>query len=268
MQSKSAEIYVFSGTGNTFSLVESIASILNDNNLPTTLRSIPGEFFPAKEDCALGLAFTTACFASYPFVTKFVRRLPKANGREAFLISSLAGSCLGMPQAVRRILVKKGYIPIGCCTLKMPSNYGKNANAKSLSSEALVKEANFRAANFAGKLLTGKTRWEKKFAPWASFFFKFSQKKTMWSFFRKFFPLQIHNNYCTKCGFCKSICPNDAIEKSGENYFITNNCVSCQRCAAYCPENAIGIGNEQTVPYKLVEYKDMLAKINKNKADL
>lgn len=265
MKSKSVDIYVFSGTGNTFSLVKTVADILNDNNVSTFIYPIPGEFVPPEsENTALGLAFTTAWFSSYPFVLSFIKKLPKGKGREAFMISSMAGSCFGMPEAIRRILVKKGYNPIAYSVIKMPSNYSKNNRADSLTNQDIIKDATFKAANFAGNLLVGKTSWEESFAPWAKLMYKFAQTKAPWKIFRKMFPMEINQKKCIQCGFCQKICPNSSIEKDEAGYHITENCVSCQHCAAYCPQLAISIQGNVTA-YKLIEYKDMIAQLYKKR---
>ena len=261
MKSKSAEIYVFSGTGNTFSVVQSICAILNDNNCPTILRPIPGAFLPAKNDCALGLAFPTACFSTYPFVLDFIKNIPPTtNDREVFLISTMATNSFGMPQPIRKLLIEKGYRPIGVCLLKMPSNYGKHANAKTRASQKIISDAYFQATNFAGQMLIGKTSWEKSSPIFATQLYKFAQKNFIWKLFRNLFTLKIDQNLCIKCGFCKNICPYAAIEKVNENYNISTQCVSCHHCAAFCPESAIGIGSVPFAPYRLVEYKEMSTK--------
>ena len=258
MKSTSAEIYVFSGTGNTFLLVDSIKDIFTSNNCPTMIHPIPGKFYPPAEDSLLGLAFTTAWFSSYPFVLDFIKKLPEGNGREVFLVSSMAGSNFNMSQPIRKLLIKKGYNPIGSRVVKMPSNYGKSPSEKSISNQELIKAATVQAANYAGQLLTGKSKWPENKAPWSTFFYKFAQTKYPWAIFRNLFGLQINISRCSKCGFCQSICPVGAIDRNNNTYTITDKCVSCQHCAAFCPEKAIGIGGEGGNAYKTFEYKKML----------
>ena len=258
MKSKSAEIYVFSGTGNTFLLADTIKDIFTSNNCPTTLHPITGKLCKPEPGCALGLAFTTAWFSSYPFVLDFIKKLPDGNGREVFLVSSMAGSHFNMSQPIRKLLVKKGYEPIGSRVIKMPSNYGKSPSEKSISNQELIKTAIVQAANYAGQLLTGKSNWLKKTAPWSTFFYKFAQSRYPWAIFRNMFGLQININRCSKCGFCQSICPIDAIDRKNNTYIITDKCVSCQHCAAFCPEKAIGINGEGGNSYRTFEHKKML----------
>jgi 2-oxoglutarate ferredoxin oxidoreductase subunit delta len=257
MKSKSADIYVFSGSGNTFLLAEAAAGILSSNSCQAALHPL-GRFFAAGAERALGLAFPVACLATYPFVIEFLRGLPPGGGREAFYIGSMAANSFGMEEPVRKLLLDKGYKPIGCRMLKMPSNYGKNLNPKSLANQNIIKEATVQAANFAGQLLTGKSRWEQAFAPWSGFFHALASGKKPWRLFKRFFPLKINRQYCIKCGFCQKICPTASIVQGKDGGFsIADTCVSCQHCAAFCPQQAIGMGGKCGTAYKVVEYGRM-----------
>jgi Pyruvate/2-oxoacid:ferredoxin oxidoreductase delta subunit len=184
-----------------------------------------------------------------------LRNLPPGDGREAFLLVSMGGNSFGMGNPIRGLLVSKGYRPLGYRALKMPTNYGKNLNPASLANQNIIKEASAEAANFAGHLLTGKSRWEKTFAPWSGFFHKLAQGQKPWRTFRKIFPLRINQDYCVKCGFCLKVCPTSSVVRDENGFFsIADTCVSCQHCAAFCPQQAIGIGGEHGKSYKVVEY--------------
>ncbi|MDR3349090.1 MAG: EFR1 family ferrodoxin [Acidaminococcales bacterium] len=257
MDSKQADIYVFSGSGNTFLLAETVADILSGNNCQATLHPI-GRFSASGPERALGIAFPVACMSTYPFIIEFLRSLPPGNGREAFHVGSMAANSFGMQEPIRKLLVNKGYRPIGSRVLKMPSNYGKNLNPKSLSNQNVIKEAIVQAANFAGQLLTGKSRWERIFAPWSGFFHNLAGKDKPWRLFKKMFPLKINKKYCVKCGFCQKICPAASIGKDADgSFYIADTCVSCQHCAAFCPQQAIGIDGESGKAYKVVEYSHL-----------
>jgi ferredoxin len=259
MNSTSAEIYVFSGAGNTFVAAKKTAEVLRDNGCPTTLHPIPGRFFPAREGCALGLAFPVACGATYPFVLNFLYDLPDGEGREAFFITSLAGAAPGVQEPVRRLLARKHYQPLGFCIVKMPSNYGKNVNPASVDNQSLLKKGAATAANFAGQLLVGKTHWPAKMAFLAGFFHNLAKGRKPWQMFRRFFPLLINEQRCVRCGFCLSICPAGAIARDEQARFAINAaaCVSCQHCAAFCPHNAIGIKGDCRKSARVVAYDDI-----------
>lgn len=49
----------------------------------------------------------------------------------------------------------------------------------------------------------------------------------------------INKSECIECGFCKNICPKNAIIKESYAYKITDICISCGLCAKNCPVKAI-----------------------------
>ena len=254
MKSKSAQIYVFSGSGNTLLLAEAIATIFNANNKPTILRKIPGSFFSLPDDCALGLAVTTAWFSTYPFVIDFIKNLPEGNNREVFFITSMAGSTFGMDNPIREVLEKKGYKTIGNINIKMPSNYGRSLDAKSVANQAVITDGIKKASNFAGSLLTDQAQWKKSFSPLSSFFFKLAQSKWPWLIFRKMFPLHLNQEICISCNICRELCPTNSIAQNDSGLFIEKTCVSCQHCASFCPVNAISLKGETEISYKPLTY--------------
>ncbi len=262
MNSKKAQLYLFSGSGNTFVIAKTICDTLKQNNISTILKPIPSEDFNLDDDCLLGIAFPTAWFSTYPFVLNFIDKLPQANNREVILISTMTQTHFGMPQAIRKILVKKGYKPIGCCTPRMPSNYDIKNNHDARKNQLIVDKSICIAENFAKDLIKGKTSWQSSFAPLSGFFHSFTKTNTPWQIFKKLFGLTINKEKCIKCGQCQKICPSDAIKKENTNFVISDNCVSCQHCASFCPANAINIKDEQ-IHYKAMEYKDYLNSFNK-----
>ncbi len=255
MDNGKVDFYIFSGSGNTWLLANEMARIFSANNVGSSFYPMPGPFSLPEKGTLLGFAFPTAYFSTYPFLLSFFAGLPKGQGQPVFMLTSMAGATGGMPQAIRRLFAEKGYSPIGYAEIKMPSNYGKDQSSAAHKNETITKEALVAAEKFAGQLLTGKSRWpaESSFVP------GIMQKMTAnhWStgIFRRFFPLQVVEEYCIKCGFCQSICPAAAIEElSGGLRRITGRCQSCQHCSAFCPTSAIRLPGQTEPSYKAVDY--------------
>lgn len=53
---------------------------------------------------------------------------------------------------------------------------------------------------------------------------------------------KIDKDECIECGFCETICPVEAIEKSKIAYEVTDKCIDCGLCAKKCPVEAISKG--------------------------
>jgi ferredoxin len=169
-----------------------------------------------------------------------------------------------MDQPIRQLLLQKGYNPIGCALLPMPSNYGKHADATSLGSRSLIQDSLRAAGNFAGQLLTGKSRWEQSSALFAGFFHRLARKNFDWWLFRRLFPLTLDRGDCVQCGRCSSLCPAGAITQDAKGYpeIKASLCVSCQHCAAFCPEGAIHSPGVAAA-YHSVEYSRLSAALKK-----
>jgi uncharacterized protein (DUF169 family)/NAD-dependent dihydropyrimidine dehydrogenase PreA subunit len=56
----------------------------------------------------------------------------------------------------------------------------------------------------------------------------------------------IDQTQCAACGSCFGNCPNRAIIKKGEGYFVTDMCSDCGACLNYCAMAAIGKGSVKT----------------------
>ncbi len=128
-QGSVVDFYYFSGTGNTLLVAEEIARVLKSDGYSVSLHRM--ELFidkrpPLEKNAALGLAFPVAVQSTYPFVWKFVESLPEGDGREVFMVDTLATFSGGIVGPLKKALEKKGYTPIGAIEIKMPSNYRDN----------------------------------------------------------------------------------------------------------------------------------------------
>ncbi len=55
----------------------------------------------------------------------------------------------------------------------------------------------------------------------------------------------IDQDLCSKCGWCVSSCPNDAVITAGGELHVSAFCSDCGNCTKYCPTKAIARGEEK-----------------------
>lgn len=55
----------------------------------------------------------------------------------------------------------------------------------------------------------------------------------------------INQNLCAACGSCFSNCPNRAIIRRGESFFVTEMCSDCGLCIEYCNTGAMARGKNR-----------------------
>ncbi|MCD4689100.1 MAG: 2-oxoacid:acceptor oxidoreductase family protein [Desulfuromonadaceae bacterium] len=60
---------------------------------------------------------------------------------------------------------------------------------------------------------------------------------------------RIDRALCSRCGLCRTLCPEGGIDLDGEGYPVIDYryCKGCLLCAAQCPRRAIAVADERTV---------------------
>jgi len=161
----------------------------------------------------------------------------------------------GVLNPVKKIINRKGYIPIGAKEFIMPANVfikeGMNDKKKVKINKALGK-----AIKFAEKLLDGRAHWFD-LPLYSDLMAMISQNKRNWKFFESITPIRVDKSKCGSCGLCEKLCPVNNIRFAKYPEFL-NHCVLCMRCFAYCPEEAISFKNYHSVQYRAAEVNELL----------
>ena len=165
----------------------------------------------------------------------------------------------GMQGPLRKVLLKKGYKPVGAKFLTMPGNYN-NKILNIEKNEARVGRAVLEAQSFAYDLLNGNAKWKNGVPLLSSWAFSLGQTRLPWNLFYRVFPISVDKEKCIQCKRCVSICPEGAV-KLEEGYPVVERllCESCQRCVGFCPRSALHVPGKPAEPYKAMEYEDFQA---------
>ena len=254
MKESSVDLYFFSGTGNTLLAARAVAEGLRAGGKSVRLLRLEKGVSAPAGDTALGVAVTTACFSTYPFVWEALEQLPSGEGRSAFAISTMGGYSGGLRSPLRKLLHKKGYRTLGYAEFVMPSNYANKSILQEANREKIQK-CEAKAREFALALLEDRATWRSG-GPFSPFFNWMARKKAPWRMMKRSFPLEIDKSRCIQCGKCARLCPAKNIVMEEYPRFL-DHCVVCQRCIAFCPPAAIGVHGKKYEQYRAVEY-DML----------
>ncbi|MFA6584168.1 MAG: EFR1 family ferrodoxin [Elusimicrobiaceae bacterium] len=238
MKSKQADLYYFSGTGNTLLAAQELRAALAENGVSVRLLRLE-KSDPALADTsrAIGLAFPVA-MSTYPFVWNFMRALPDANGTEAFMLATMAGGSFGLVGALKRTLAAKGYTPVGACEVRMPMNIFYVAGEAFAQRRKISGLAGVRA--YARSLADGSATWPGKFilSDLAHWLYLLVIRSWKWQWHQRAFRFKVNGRLCNKCGLCGALCPVGNITFKPEPEFGLK-CEYCMRCASYCPKQAI-----------------------------
>ncbi|MDR1695361.1 MAG: EFR1 family ferrodoxin [Endomicrobium sp.] len=258
MKSKSADIYFFSGTGNTYLAAKKVSSVFEQNGITARLINIE-KANPLEIDFTktIGIAFPIACWNTYPFVRKFIKNLPQAFGTETFVFSTMGDSSLRAEASIGGILKDKGYSLIAAKGFRMPNNWILIQNEE--KNKAKKEKAFKKITAFAQEIADGTAKPEKTNA-----FFKFcfavsSFITGLWetAFSQKIIGLKTVKDKCAKCGLCVSVCPVKNISMKEYPAFDGNKCQLCLRCLSYCPKQALDSRVTREKRYKALNEEEM-----------
>ena len=249
-----AEIYYFSGTGNSLAVARDIAKKINGKliAIPSVMKEkslkpetdVVGIVFPvyyATNDCGIPLV-----------VGKFVNKLEGISAKYVFAVCT-SGYMPGMTieNLKEAILARGGKLAAGF-TLRMSS---KNLNERK-HREMLIKqkkkvkdickyvtarkEGRFETRGFLRKILLAPLRTLEK----PIFMYRYRKlSNTSRKSFSELIPLADNsfrtNEKCTGCGICARVCPVNNIEMVESRPVWLHHCETCYGCYGWCPNNAI-----------------------------
>jgi len=203
----------------------------------------------------IGLGFPVAVQGTYPFIWQFIKNLPYAHSTPLFMIDTMLMYSGGILGPVRKIIRRKGYIPVGAKEFIMPSNVfireGMNDKKREKIKKSLIK-----ATEFVRRLIDGETSW-LDLPVYSDLMALISQSNSNWRFFKSLTPIRVNKGECDSCGLCEKLCPVDNIKLIKYPEFL-NNCILCMRCFAYCPKEAISFKNYSSARYRAVKVDEFL----------
>ena len=247
-------IFYFSGTGNAKNASAWMLAVAESMGLSTELINISkagiDEIPEIKGNTLIGFCFPTHGFTAPPILLKFIRKFPKGNGSDAFILNTRAGMKMnklfipglsGMAQILPAlILVFKRYRIIGMQPLDLPSNWLLlHPGLRKKVIDSIYQRCNRIVEDFALKMLSRRKSFKAlvslpidiALVPIAiGYFFlgRFFLAKTL-----------IATDDCDLCEQCIKQCPVAAVSLVNGRPFWSYRCESCMKCVNACPKRAI-----------------------------
>lgn len=257
---KVVDLYYFSGTGNTYLVIQAMKEIFERNRISVNIHPIeqkPSVVF--RTDQLIGIAFPVVAFSTFPFVRQFIKDLPFGKGTNIFMVDTLGMISGGIVGPLKKVLKAKGYNPVGAREIKMPENFYPRKVSQDENMTRTQKGLE-SARHYAQDLCSGKTSWLR--VPIISNIIWFlsgsSLVKTFLNNLGKKFT--VDHKKCTKCGLCVELCPVSNISLTNEETQFKSHCEQCMRCLSFCPENAIFVPGKKYTTYKAVQAEKLLPK--------
>lgn len=236
---KKVSIFYFSGTGNTQIIAKRIDAKFKESGFISSVSKME-ETRPVfiDNDTIVGIGFPIASFVTYKVAFDFIRKLPEVDGVPIFGFCTMGGASLwGIIDEVRRILVRKGYKPVGYQEFRMPLNIFAKFPEKMRKSR--IEKGFQQADGFVNALIEKKSKWNEKFIGskliylMSAGIFKLADLKIH----QKLLKIRVDHNRCVKCGICVEKCPINNIQMN-DKIVIGDRCQYCFRCVAVCPKQA------------------------------
>jgi NAD-dependent dihydropyrimidine dehydrogenase PreA subunit/flavodoxin len=256
----SADIYYFSGTGNTARAAQLVAAELRSAGYTVALHcittaSLQSEICNLRSEMSLVVfAFPIYACGIPSLFTRLLRNLPSVNGTRAAVICTM-GDIISYDRKNKRhhvpgfeghalkqtrgLLKQRGYgvLLTGACSY--PLNWTQVVNAPKPEIDAELRAlGDSQAIEIGRRILSGERsirRFDRAHALWSVPFdllYRIFGRRAMGK-------LYVADSDCNACGLCVHGCPARAIRLAAKRPRWGWNCEGCQRCINTCPRNAI-----------------------------
>ena len=255
-----ADIYYFTGTGNSLTVAKDIAKEIEGE-----LISIPYVIGkgPIKTNAkVVVIVFPVYMWGIPHIIERFIKTFEDLNHKCIYAIATHGGT----PGVTLNVLEKviegcKGKLAAGF-TVNMPGNYAPKYGAFSEEKQKELFDKWSKKVKIIAEYIKDNKQGKKESANMlATFFLNFvynhstklniNMDKNFWV-----------DEKCNKCGICEKICPVCNIDMDNGNPTWNSNCEQCFACLQWCPQKAIQYGKKTSMRKRYhhpnVDISDML----------
>jgi len=257
------EIVYFSGTGNTWWVVDKLKSALEKRGHEVKMiayESKERNTVPTKDAELFGIAFPTHAHGAPINMESYANGINAKKGLRFFVLTTYWLHTGPTAMNYANILKRRGMEPVLAAGVKMPLNiylplfpFDKWTPTKPKNIPKIKERALKRIEIIANALHKG-TKILEKGNSLANFLLG---NKLEPIFFRRSVITQVNKNKllkvsssCIGCGECVNLCPVQNIKMTDEGIQFDGKCILCARCWTFCPKNAIVLGNIPLTPDK------------------
>ncbi len=248
MPEMSASLRYFTGTGNSWRVLDTCREILEKRGYSVTNRIITRpDAEPLKDSSLTGFCFPVYALGIPRIARNYLRSLNNTTpGTKAFIFVTGAhpkpgGNCGWALVESRKILESKGYHVAYTELFVMPDNYLPFDEILSHDEAAAVNAiAEKEVRDHMEKILCGEEYHKPLdlhvFGPLLSRITRFAFHKIG---IRRAWQMFNSTKECSSCGICEKYCPVKAVRLVKGRPQWNRACEQCMRCINYCPEKAI-----------------------------
>ena len=255
------ELKYFSGTGNSYKILETCKEIFIQNGNKATLSSIADNFNLNEDADLIGFCFPVYAFGIPRICRKYLLDLPLFKDPINTFVLITAGAADESGFSVgesTKILKKKGLNVTYSDVIHMPANWTVSMNpppkeeAQLIINTGIIKAKEIAQAILKGVFYHRTFNYPSKYSKFGFYkeyyLFKWFGVDNLWRNFRT-------DETCDSCGLCEKICPTGSIQFADNKPKWLNTCEQCMRCVNYCPKQAIFQKGEGSIKGKNAYYE-------------
>ena len=258
-----AEIYYFSGTGNSLYAAGELQKRIPESELIPIVSTLKSDKIETKADI-VGFIFPLHAFTIPIPVKEFLKKINLRSASYIFAIATRGGSPSIAFKDINRIIWKKGKLLDSQFYLDMPSNviivHGLDTQEEKKTKEILLKK-NLESIQ---KIIIKKEKSCEK-DPELDFMKEFIMFPIIGDILLPKFGRMLSffaDSKCTGCGNCEQVCLSKKIIMKDSNPVWQKNvaCMFCFACINYCPTQSIQIRKTKTNTLGRYHHPEITAK--------
>ncbi len=243
-----AEIYYFSGTGNSLAVARDIAQKLDAKLIPVA-STVNQKSVNSPADI-IGFVFPIYDFKPPEIIISFIPKIKNIDSKYLFAICTYGIAPANSMIYFNNVIKSYGGNLAGGFAVGMPHNgIGSGVIAKEQHKmmflnwkTKLEKIYEYINTQRKGKIESSKlflNILKPEFIKMLPSLLKFLLYMTLKGINSLAF---ISNNSCSGCGTCKTVCPVNNIEIVNNKPKWSDHCVNCFACLHWCPKQSISMG--------------------------
>jgi len=255
------DLKYFSGTGNSYRILNACKDAFIQNGCKATLSSITDKSDINEDADLVGFCFPVYAFGIPRICRKYLLSLPNIKKPINTFVLITAGDPDESGFSVKESttsLKNKGLNVTYSEVIQMPINWTVSMNPPSKEeAQLIINTGVIKAKEIAQDILNGKShqhvfnypsRYSKIGFYKDYYLFKWLGVSNLWRDFRA-------DDTCDSCELCEKLCPTESIQIVNEKPKWANTCEQCMRCVNYCPKHAIFQKGEGSIKGKNLYYE-------------
>ncbi len=255
------ELKYFSGTGNSYKIIDTCKEIFIQNGNKVTLSSITDKSNINEDADLIGFCFPVYAFGIPRICRNYLLNLPIFKSPINTFILITAGNLDESGFSVEestKILKRKGLNVTYSKVIQMPINWTVLMNPPSKEeAQSIINTGVFKTRQIAQNIIDGVLHHHafnypstySKFGFYKDYYvFKWLGVSNLWRNYRT-------DETCDSCGLCEKICPTNSIQIVDNKPKWLKTCEQCMRCVNYCPKQAIFQTGEGSIKGKNIYFE-------------